>query len=51
MTARLNAPIMRLAADSKIHIAANLMINGEAGEVGEAGEAGGTGRAGRGGAA
>lgn len=45
MTARLNAPIMRLAADLEIHIAANLMINGEAGEAGE------TGRAGRGGSA
>ena len=28
MTAPLNAPIKRLAADSEIHFAANLMING-----------------------
>ena len=32
MTARLHAPIMRLAADIEIHIAANLMINGPAGQ-------------------
>lgn len=31
MTPRPNAPIMRLAADSEIHFAANLMINGETG--------------------
>lgn len=34
MTPRLHAPIMRLAADMEIHIAANFMINGQAGRAG-----------------
>ncbi len=34
MTPRPTASIMRLAADMEIHIAVNLMINGEIGRAG-----------------
>ncbi|ADU07970.1 hypothetical protein ML5_2448 [Micromonospora sp. L5] len=40
MTPRLDAPIMRLAADLEIHIAVNLMIDRETGRAGRAGGAG-----------
>ena len=40
MTPRLDAPIMRLAADLEIHIAVNLMIDGETGRAGRVGGAG-----------
>ncbi len=41
MTPRLHAPIMRLAADLEIHIAVNLMIDGETGRAGGAGRGAG----------